>query len=113
MKTVLCAAILLAMLWIAVGRPWAMALPSLKVGVAVLAITTLSTALAYLIFFRLLASAGASNPFLITFLIPVSATVPGAVFLGEILLPQHLAGIGLISFGFVAINGRLLQRRLA
>lgn len=103
--------ILLAPFWLAVDSPWTMALPSLSVGLAVLAIAALSTALAYLIFFRLLASAGATNLSLVTFLIPVSATFLGVAFLGENVLPQHVAGFGLISLGLLAIDGRILRRR--
>lgn len=103
----------LAPIWLAVDQPWMMQLPSLRVGLAVLGIAALSTALAYLIFFRLLATAGATNLSLVTFLIPVSATLLGVVFLGETVQPKHLAGFGLICLGLLAIDGRLLRRRLA
>lgn len=105
--------ILLAPLWLAVDRPWAMALPNLRVALALVGIAALSTALAYLIFFRLLAATGATNLSLVTFLIPVSATLLGMVFLDESLLPQHVAGFGLISLGLIAIDGRLLRWRMA
>ena len=103
--------LLLAPIWLAVDQPWTMHLPNLRVALAVLGIAALSTALAYLIFFRLLASAGATNLSLVTFLIPVSATVLGMVFLGETVQPKHVAGFGLICLGLLAIDGRLLQRR--
>lgn len=104
---------LLAPIWVVADSPWTLEMPSLRVALAVLGIAALSTALAYLIFFRLLASAGATNLSLVTFLIPVSATALGVVFLGERLLPQHLIGFGLISLGLLAIDGRLLRRRVA
>ena len=69
----------------------------------------LSTALAYLIYFRILASAGATNLLLVTFLIPVSAIILGASLLGERLAPQHFLGIALIGLGLAAIDGRLLR----
>ena len=105
--------ILLAPVWLAVDKPWLMEVPSLRVSMAVVGIAALSTALAYLIFFRLLASAGATNLSLVTFLIPVSATILGVVFLGESLLLQHVAGFGLICLGLLAIDGRLLRQRVA
>lgn len=105
--------VLLVPLWLMVDRPWTMQAPSLRVALAVLGIAALSTALAYLIYFRLLASVGATNLSLVTFLIPVSATFLGIVFLGESLLPQHVAGFGLICLGLIAIDGRLLHRRAA
>ena len=37
----------------------------------------------------------------------------GAVFPGESLLPRHLAGLGLIDLGLLAIDGRFLRWRLA
>jgi drug/metabolite transporter (DMT)-like permease len=74
----------------------------------------LSTALAYLIYFRILASAGATNLLLVTFLIPASAIILGGSLLGERLAPQHFAGMALIGLGLAAIDGRLprlLRRR--
>jgi drug/metabolite transporter (DMT)-like permease len=76
---------------------------------AILGLALLSTALAYLIYFRLLASAGATNLLLVTFLIPVSATVLGASLLGEHLAMQHLAGMAMIGLGLATIDGRLLR----
>lgn len=105
--------LLIAPVWVLVDRPWTIDLPGLRPALAILGIAALSTALAYLIFFRLLASAGATNLSLVTFLIPVSATGLGVLFLGEILLPQHIAGFGLICLGLLAIDGRLLRRTVA
>jgi drug/metabolite transporter (DMT)-like permease len=76
---------------------------------AILGLALLSTALAYLIYFRILASAGATNLLLVTFLIPVSAIVLGAGVLGERLEPEHLGGMALIGLGLAAIDGRLLR----
>jgi drug/metabolite transporter (DMT)-like permease len=104
--------VLLVPIWLAVDQPWSMVMPSVHVALAVVGIATLSTALAYLLYFRLLSSAGATNLSLVTFLIPVSATMLGVMFLEESLLPRHVVGFGLISLGLVAIDGRLLQRRV-
>jgi drug/metabolite transporter (DMT)-like permease len=76
---------------------------------AIFGLALLSTALAYLIYFRILASAGATNLLLVTFLIPVSAIVLGASILGEQLEWQHIAGMALIGLGLAAIDGRLLR----
>ena len=62
-------------------------------------------------FFRILASSGATNLLLVTFLIPVSAVLLGFLFLGEQLEPRHFAGMGLIALGLAAIDGRLLALR--
>ncbi|MGE8411433.1 MAG: DMT family transporter [Pseudomonas sp.] len=106
-----CASSLLLMpLALLVDRPWTLALPSLPVWAALLGIALLSTALAYVLFFRILASAGATNLMLVTFLIPVSAIVLGALVLGEHLHAKHLLGMSLITLGLVAIDGRLFKR---
>ncbi len=107
---VVASSVLLLPLWLMVDRPWQLPLPNAEVWMAVVGIAALSTALAYLIYFRLLASAGASNLSLVTFLIPVSAALLGVVFLGERLEGQHVAGFALIAAGLVAIDGRLWRR---
>jgi drug/metabolite transporter (DMT)-like permease len=107
---VVAASVLLLPVWLWLDRPWGIAWPGLEVFGAILGIAGLSTALAYLIYFRLLASAGATNLLLVTFLIPVSATALGWTLLGERLLPQHLGGSALIAAGLVAIDGRFAAR---
>jgi drug/metabolite transporter (DMT)-like permease len=90
-----------------VDRPWALPLPGLAPLAAVVALAVLSTALAYIIFFRILASAGPSNLLLVTFLIPVSAILLASLILGERLAWTHFAGMGLIGLGLAAIDGRV------
>ncbi|GJE81873.1 DMT family transporter [Methylorubrum thiocyanatum] len=92
-----------------IDQPWTLAWPSRPVWGAVFGIATLSTALAYFLYFRLLASAGATNLLLVTFLIPVSAILLGALVLDEHLEPRHYLGMTLIGCGLVAIDGRLLD----
>ncbi len=70
----------------------------------------LSTALAYVIYFRILATAGATNLMLVTFLIPVSALILGTTILGELLTSGQLAGMALIGLGLATIDGRLPAR---
>jgi drug/metabolite transporter (DMT)-like permease len=94
-------------LW--VDRPWTLAAPGPATWGAVVGIAVLSTAVGYVLYFRLLASAGATNLLLVTFLIPVSAILLGAFVLGERLDPRHYFGMGLIGLGLAAIDGRLLD----
>lgn len=81
-------------------------LPALAIVWCRVALAALSTALAYLI----LAAAGAAKLLLVTFLIPISATILGVAFLCENLLPQQLLGFGLISLCLVAIDGLVLRK---
>jgi drug/metabolite transporter (DMT)-like permease len=69
----------------------------------------ISTALAYVIYFRLLATAGATNITLVTLLAPVTAILLGWLVLGEHLLPQHFVGMALIAAGLMAIDGRIFK----
>jgi drug/metabolite transporter (DMT)-like permease len=93
-----------------IDQPWMLPMPSLATWGALVGIALLSTALAYLLFFRILSSAGATNLALVTFLIPVSAILLGSLALGEQLELKHFAGMTMIAAGLVAIDGRLLRR---
>jgi drug/metabolite transporter (DMT)-like permease len=103
--------VLLLPLALLVDRPWTLAMPGMEIWAAVAGLAVLSTALAYIIYFRILASSGATNILLVTFLIPVSAILLGVTILGESLQPQHFAGMLLIGLGLAAIDGRLLRLR--
>lgn len=96
--------ILPVMLW--VSPPWTVALPTLKVWGALIGLGLLSTVLAYALFFRILASAGAVRLALVTFLIPVSATLLGVAFLDQVPEGRHLAGFALIAVGLFAVGRR-------
>lgn len=89
-----------------VDQPWTLPFPSLHTLGALVGLALLSTALGYVLYFRILATAGAINLLLVTFLIPVSAILLGILVLGETLQPKHLVGMGLIGAGLAAIDGR-------
>lgn len=78
---------------------------------AVFGLALLSTACAYVLYFRIVAAAGATNASLVTLIVPVSAILLGALFLGERLEPFEFAGMALIACGLLVIDGRLLRRR--
>lgn len=78
---------------------------------AVLALALLSTAFAYILYFNLIANAGASNASLVTLVVPVSAILLGVLFLNEHLELFEVGGMVLIALALVAIDGRLLRRR--
>ncbi|WP_309085264.1 DMT family transporter [Chelativorans sp.] len=84
---------------------------SAHVWAAVVALAVLATSFAYIIYFRLIASAGATNASLVTLIVPVSAILLGTLFLGERLESFEIAGMVLIGLGLVTIDGRLLRRQ--
>jgi len=90
-----------------VERPFS-PLPGPGAMAAIGGLAILSSALAYGIFFRLIASIG-SNVMLVTFLMPVSAITAGVVLLGETVEPRHLGGLALIFAGLALVDGRVLR----
>ena len=68
-----------------------------------------ATAIAYLLYYRILASAGASNLMLTTLLIPPVAILLGTLFRAEALPAQAYAGFALLAFGMVVLDGRILK----
>ena len=92
-----------------VDRPWHHALPTLGAWGAIAALGLLCSAFAYVLYFRLIDHAGATNALLVTLLVPPVAILLGALFLDETLAPQDFIGLGLIALGLAAIDGRLLS----
>ena len=88
---------------------------SAEIWMAVATLAVVSTAFAYVLFFRILALAGAVNVSLVTLIVPASAILLGALFLGERLAPSAWIGLALIAGGLLALDGRLpgllLRRR--
>lgn len=62
---------------------WPVQMPSLHAWLALIAVGTACTGLAYILFFRLIETAGPARALTVTFLVPVFAVFYGAVFLGE------------------------------
>ncbi len=91
-------------------QPWLLPMPSVAAAGSVVILALVCTAFAYILFFRILASAGAVNISLVTMLVPASAILLGTIFLGEVLLLRHIMGLGLIIAGLAVIDGRPLRR---
>jgi drug/metabolite transporter (DMT)-like permease len=106
----LCSTLLLLPPAAMVDRFWELPLPTLPAAGAVLGLAALSTALAYIVFFRISATAGPSNVMLVTLLIPVTATGLGAFVLGEQLAPNQVAGALVIASALLVIDGRAFGR---
>jgi drug/metabolite transporter (DMT)-like permease len=92
-----------------VDRPWNHAFPPVTAWGAVVALALLCTAFGYVLYFRLIATSGATNALLVTLLVPPVAILLGGLFLGETLAPQDFIGLGLIALGLAAIDGRALS----
>jgi drug/metabolite transporter (DMT)-like permease len=103
--------VLVLPLALVVEQPWTVH-PTLVTWGALLGLALLSTAVAALLFFRILAVAGATNVMLVNFLVPISAVLLGRLILGERLDWTVFAGMALVFMGLAAIDGRLLSMAL-
>ncbi|MAL79309.1 MAG: EamA family transporter [Sneathiella sp.] len=103
-----CSSLIMLPVAFAVERPIDLAPTALPLA-AVLALALLCTAFAYLLYFRLLALAGAVNLLLVTFLIPVTALFLGITILHETVHPLALVGTAIIFAGLALIDGRILR----
>ncbi|BAT20008.1 DMT family transporter [Asaia bogorensis] len=101
--------ILILPLSMLVDHPWTLPPLSATVWGAFAGIALLSTAGAFILYFKLLATSGATNLSLVTFLLPIMALMLGILFLGEHPGWYALAGLCLIGAGLAAIDGRLFR----
>ena len=91
-----------------IDQPWQLPMPSTLAIGSVILLALVCTAYAYILYFRILASAGAVNISLVTLLVPASAILLGSIFLNEVLLPRHIIGLVFILIGLAAVDGRPL-----
>lgn len=104
------AAIVMLPVSMIVEQPWTHALPPVSAWAAITALAVLCTAFGYVLYFKLIDGAGATNAMLVTLLVPPVAILLGGLFLGETLAPQDFAGLALIALGLAAIDGRVLTK---
>jgi len=102
-----CSTVMLLPLAGANERFWLLPAPGWAAALSVLGLALLSTALAYIVFFRINATAGPTNVMLVTLLIPVTATFLGVLVLGETLTANQIGGALVIASGLLVIDGRL------
>ena len=86
---------------------WRLPMPPPNVIGALMALGIVSTALAYILFFKIMAEAGSNNVMLVTLLIPISAVALGAWRFGESLSANQFAGAAIIATSLLLIDGRI------
>jgi len=89
-----------------IDQPWTLPVPSLATIGSVIALAVVCTAFAYVLFFRILDMAGATNVSLVTMLVPVSATLLAVPLLGERLEWLTIIGFAVITLGLMVLDGR-------
>jgi drug/metabolite transporter (DMT)-like permease len=102
-------AVMMLPLALLVDQPWTQPIPPLTAWGAIVALALLCTAFGYVLYFRLIETAGATNALLVTLLVPPFAILFGSLFLNEVLAPQDFIGLALIALGLAAIDGRLVK----
>ena len=106
----ICSTLIMAVVVSLIDRPWTLAAPSQSTVLSLVALAVFGTAVAYIVFFRILVRAGASNVMLVTLLIPVTALVLGNLFLSESIQSKEIAGAAIIGAGLLFIDGRVIDR---
>jgi drug/metabolite transporter (DMT)-like permease len=84
---------------------------SSSVAFCVLGLALLSTAVAYLIYFRLIENVGPTSTVTVTLLVPVFGLLFGVLLLDEPFGPGTLAGLGIILSSVVLITGISFRKR--
>lgn len=107
---VTCSSLLLWPLAFWIDTPLNLPMPGVSVWWSMIGLALFSTSLAYVVYFKLLETVGATNLSMVTFLVPVSAILLGLVFLDESLSTVQLVGMFLIALGLALIDGRLIKR---
>ena len=106
----LCSTVIIAVVVAFIDQPWTLSMPSQKTVFSMVMLAVFGTALAYIVFFKILVHAGASNVMLVTLLIPITALALGNVFLGEAIQLKEILGATIIGAGLLFIDGRLVNR---
>ena len=92
-----------------IDRPWQLQMPGPATWLAILGLASLSTALAFIIFFQIAIRSGASNVMLVTLLVPVSAILLGYFFLDERIEFREIVGALIIGSALLVMDGRVFR----
>lgn len=101
--------ILLAPLVIALEQPFSLPMPGIQAWFSLISLAVICTAFAYILYFKILSSSGATNLSLVTLIVPVSAVLLGYFFLHERLSGMQILGMAVIGSGLIVIDGRILK----
>jgi drug/metabolite transporter (DMT)-like permease len=106
----MCSTLIIGVMVYFVDKPWTLTIPSQKTILSLVALAVFGTAMAYIVFFKILVRAGAGNVMLVTLLIPITAIILGNVFLAEAIQLKEILGAFIIGTGLLFIDGRLIRR---
>jgi drug/metabolite transporter (DMT)-like permease len=107
-----CSTMIIGVIVCFIDKPWNLPVPSMNAIWSLVALAVFGTAVAYIVFFKILVRAGASNVMLVTLLLPVTALALGNVFLDEPIQTKEIMGALIIGSGLLFIDGRVINRLL-
>ncbi len=109
----ICSSAMMGLLAALIDKPWALAMPSAAAIGCLIFLAIVSTALAYVVFYNVLAVSGGTNVMLGTLLMPPLSILLGILVLGESFAPRYAVGAAIIGLALVLIDGRLPRALLA
>ena len=89
---------------------WPATTPAASSWLAAAALAFFCTAVAYILYFRLIANAGPANAVAVTYLVPIFAVAWGGLFLGETLSWSLVAGCAVVFVGTALATGVVTPR---
>jgi drug/metabolite transporter (DMT)-like permease len=106
----ICSTVFMAVLVFAFSTPQQLASTSGGTWLALILLAAVSSSFAYLLFFKIITRSGPMAANLVTMMIPVSAIIMAALWLGERITAQEVVGALLIGLGLLVYDGRLFTR---
>ncbi|KQW23180.1 ABC transporter permease [Afipia sp. Root123D2] len=103
------ASVMMLCLAVIFDRPWQLEMPGVVTWSAILGLASLSTALAFIVFFQIIIRSGASTVMLVTLLVPVSAILLGYFILGEYIATREIIGALIIGSALLVMDGRIFH----
>jgi len=104
-----CSSAIIIFFTVIIDQPWILEMPNHEIWISLFSLSFFGTAIAYLIFYKILVTSGASNVMLVTLLIPVTAVLLGNIYLNEAIFLQEIIGGSIIGLGLLFIDGRILK----
>ena len=82
---------------------------TISIVIVAIGLGMIGTGYAYMIYFRILTLAGASNLMLVTIIVPIFAVTLDAIFLSQWVSVREMLGFGIIALGLAVMDGRVLS----
>lgn len=106
--TLICAAFIMLPFMFVFEDPFSLS-PGMSSIVAIITLAVFGSGIAYILLYKVIAMTGAVSLSMVTYLIPITASIIGVLALNETIAPTSLMGIGVIFIGLIFVDGRILR----